>query len=70
VLVKFHLMELQRQSLAQLGHWLDATELLRGVHRRFGGAPAYRAWWLGLVDELVASGALHRSDGMVANGGS
>jgi glyoxylase-like metal-dependent hydrolase (beta-lactamase superfamily II) len=70
VLVKVHLMELQRQSLAQLGHWLDATELLRGVHRRFGGATAYRAWWLGLVDELVASGALHRSDGMVANGGS
>lgn len=67
VLIKFHLMELQRQTLTQLGTWMDATPLLREVHRRFGGATGYREWWLGLVGELAASGALRLDETSVAN---
>ena len=67
VLIKFHLMELQRQTLTQLGTWIDATPLLREVHRRFGGTTGYREWWLGLVGELAASGALRLDETSVAN---
>jgi glyoxylase-like metal-dependent hydrolase (beta-lactamase superfamily II) len=62
VLIKFHLMELQRQTLDELGRWLDAVTTVREVHRRFGGTEDYRAWWRELLDELVASRAL-RVDG-------
>jgi glyoxylase-like metal-dependent hydrolase (beta-lactamase superfamily II) len=62
VLIKFHLMELQRQTLDELGGWLDVVTTVREVHRRFGGTKDYRAWWRELLDELVASRAL-RVDG-------
>ena len=67
VLIKFHVMELRRQTLAQLGEWVDGVPLLHEVHRRFGGAIGYRDWWLGLVGELAASGALRRDEMGVAN---
>jgi len=67
VLIKFHLMELQRQTLGQLGAWIEATPLLREVHRRFGGAMACRDWWNSLVGELAASGALRLEGEHVAN---
>ena len=67
VLIKFHLMELQRQTLEQVGSWIAATPLLGEVHRRFGGASSRREWWLGLVHELAASGAVRLDGADVAN---
>jgi len=67
VMIKFHLMEWQRRTLEQLGAWIDATPLLREVHRRFGGAAGYGDWWLGLVGELAASGAVRRDERSVAD---
>jgi len=68
VLIKFHLMELQRQSLDELDRWLDATAHLRDVHARFGGPTTYRDWCRALIGELVASGALRRNGESVENG--
>jgi glyoxylase-like metal-dependent hydrolase (beta-lactamase superfamily II) len=68
VLIKFHLMELQRQTLEDLGVWIEATPLLRDVHRHFGGATSRRDWWMALVGELAASGALRLDGEHVANG--
>jgi len=67
VLIKFHVMELQRQTLAQLGEWIDGVPLLHEVHRRFGDATPYGEWWLALVGELAASGALRVDGESVAN---
>jgi len=67
VLIKFHVMELQRQTLAQLGEWIDGVPLLHEVHRRFGDATPYGVWWLALVGELAASGALRVDGECVAN---
>ena len=67
VLIKFHLMELQAQSVESLASWADTVDCLRRVHRRFGRQPDYRGWLLALVGELQASGALHVADGRVEN---
>jgi glyoxylase-like metal-dependent hydrolase (beta-lactamase superfamily II) len=67
VLVKFHFLDVRRETRAAFDAWIKGVDCLRAVHRRYGGAAAYAAWCEGLVDELEAGGALKRSDGWVAN---
>jgi glyoxylase-like metal-dependent hydrolase (beta-lactamase superfamily II) len=71
VLVKYHLMEERAQDEAALLDWAESTPYLRGLwerHGRGGGATA-RDWPAGIVDELVAGGALRREGAMVADAG-
>jgi glyoxylase-like metal-dependent hydrolase (beta-lactamase superfamily II) len=67
VLVKYHLMELRREPLADLLRWTLATPIARALWDRFGvhesDSPA--AWCERLVRDLVAGGALGLHDGVV-----
>jgi glyoxylase-like metal-dependent hydrolase (beta-lactamase superfamily II) len=68
VLLKFHLLEEDSQSLPELRAWFAATPLMQGMWRDLGepqGSPA--AWCDALVDELAAGGVLAVGDGVVSN---
>ena len=58
VLIKYHLMEVREQPLAELLAWCERTPLLRAVHARLEAKEAPRDWGLRFVDELVQGGAL------------
>ncbi len=69
VLIKYHLMEVREQAEAELLAWALATPLFTGVWDRHGRAQADSAesWCALLVNELVASGALRREAGVIAD---
>ena len=62
VLIKFHMMDLQRQSATALRSWIAATVYFRGVHEGFFGSQAFSDWSEQLIAELCGGGAL-RADG-------
>lgn len=70
VLLKYHLMEERRQPLDQLLQWAVGTPMLAELWRRFGagqgGSP--EAWCERAVRDLVASGALSLTNGVVGDG--
>ena len=65
VLMKYHLMEVRRQTLGDLLRWAEHTPLFCSVWQAHGRseAPVARDWAEQLANELVASGALQR-DGL------
>lgn len=70
VLVKYHLMEEQRQAMPDLLDWAANVPLLQSIRQRTGtgvGSEAHRAWCEALVAELVQSGALRRCGEMLHN---
>jgi len=62
VLVSYHLMEVQGETLAQLREWVDRTELFATVWGRVGRGECDTPgeWGEALAAELVASGAARR----------
>jgi glyoxylase-like metal-dependent hydrolase (beta-lactamase superfamily II) len=60
VLVKFHLLEVRRQTWPELLAWLDATPYVRLLHQRYFFSQPWPAWQVAVVDALCASGALRR----------
>ncbi len=68
VLVKYHLLEEQRQTVARLHLWAGATPLMRRLWTSLGRpGRSVHAWCDGLVDDLVAAGAARRDGDGVAN---
>jgi glyoxylase-like metal-dependent hydrolase (beta-lactamase superfamily II) len=67
VLIKFHLMEERRQSLADLKAWVgDRPMFLRAFQQQEAKAKlTLQSWCEALVAELVARGALAVRDGMI-----
>jgi glyoxylase-like metal-dependent hydrolase (beta-lactamase superfamily II) len=66
VLLKYHLLEERQQALPALRAWWAATPLAQRVWQRLGGPDgSVEAWGERLADELVASGALARQDGLI-----
>ena len=66
VLVKYHLLELQREPLADLRTWFAGAPLALRVWQHLGRPEGSAAAWLDrLLDELVAGGALALRDGVV-----
>ncbi|MCK6422057.1 MAG: MBL fold metallo-hydrolase [Aquabacterium sp.] len=65
VLLKYHLMEVGSQPREALLQWALASPLLEGVMRAAsdGGRTSAEALCVGLLDELVAVGALLRTGG-------
>jgi glyoxylase-like metal-dependent hydrolase (beta-lactamase superfamily II) len=64
VLLKYHLLEEQRQSVTRLHLWVGSTPLVREIWTRLGcPRRSLHAWCDELVDELVAQGAAAR-DGL------
>lgn len=67
VLIKFHLLEVQAQPLAELHAWLDATQYFAAIHRtHFARAPAAE-WRAELLEGLCKSKAIGVSNGVVRN---
>jgi hypothetical protein len=64
VLIKYHMMEEQRQPRADLLDWAATTPLLQALWERHGRvlAASPRHWGEQVVDELLASGALSTAD--------
>jgi glyoxylase-like metal-dependent hydrolase (beta-lactamase superfamily II) len=67
VMIKFHLMELQTESLDALAAWLDRNGAVRNVHQRYGDGQPYGTWWRALLGELQANGALLVREAAVEN---
>lgn len=66
VLLKYHLLEEQQQPLAELLAWWQSTPLAGRIwHGLAEPDGSVAGWGARLVDELVASGALHRRAEMV-----
>ncbi|HET9976399.1 MAG TPA: MBL fold metallo-hydrolase [Burkholderiaceae bacterium] len=66
VLVKYHLLEVQREPLPALHAWFAATPLVQRVWQRIGRPERTPAAWLErLLAELAAGGALALRDGVV-----
>jgi glyoxylase-like metal-dependent hydrolase (beta-lactamase superfamily II) len=68
VLLKFKLLEIQRVTQANLLQWALATPLLNQIYQssEAAGQPL-QAWVLGLLDELVRSGAASRDQQILFN---
>lgn len=67
VLIKFHLLEIQAESLAALHAWLDATEYFGAVHRKHFSGVSMAIWRADLLESLCRSGAIELSEGFIRN---
>jgi glyoxylase-like metal-dependent hydrolase (beta-lactamase superfamily II) len=69
VLLKYHLMEVREQPLAQMLAWYASAPLLRRAHAEFGGQ-SVEEWAGAMFAELLQSGALRLGDdGIVRDAG-
>jgi glyoxylase-like metal-dependent hydrolase (beta-lactamase superfamily II) len=67
VLLKFKLLEVQRQSFDVFAHWAISTPLLEQIRQQFfPGSPALQ-WIQQLCDELAGSGAASYEDTFICN---
>ncbi len=67
VLLKFHLLEVQRQRLDEFLAWAQATPYLGLLHRRFFSDEPLRQWLDRLLADLVKVGAADRQGDWVLN---
>ena len=69
VLIKYHLMEVRRQTWPELMAWIAGTGLLQGLWEHHGpaGLAGPEAWAGKLVEELLTQGALARDGEFVAD---
>ncbi len=68
VLLKYHLLEEQQQSIAALHEWSAAAPLMQSTWQRLGAPDgSCEAWCDALLGELVAAQALAVRDGVVSN---
>lgn len=67
VLLKYKLLEWQRQPLAEVHAWLAATPVFGLLHERYFADAAPEEWRSRLIDELERSGVAQREHGMLLN---
>jgi len=67
VLIKFHLLEVQVESIDSLHSWLDSTRYFSAVHRSHFAGVSMADWRSELLESLCRSGAIERSRGFVRN---
>jgi glyoxylase-like metal-dependent hydrolase (beta-lactamase superfamily II) len=67
VLIKFRLLEVQRQSWPELRAWIDTAPYLRRLQQRFFAAEPFDDWIESLVAELRQVGALRIDAGQIVN---
>lgn len=67
VLIKFRLLELQRDSLAGLLNWLEQTPYFKTLHERFFEDRPWTTWTQELLSDLQRAGALEIQDGLIQN---
>ena len=67
VLLKFKLLEIQRQSFEDFLHWAIATPYLMQIRERFFAGRPVRAWIQQLCDELTAAGVARKDGAYILN---
>lgn len=67
VLIKFHLLEVQAESVVAFHAWLDATRYFSAVHRAHFANTSMRSWRAELLESLCRSRAIELSDGLIRN---
>jgi len=67
VLLKFKLLEVQRQSTAEFTHWAAATSYFQQIRERFFSDIPMRPWIEQLCNELVVAGAALQEGEYIAN---
>jgi len=67
VLLKFKLLELQRQAEPEFLRWAHATPYVQLVHSRWFGATSLNTWIRQVLDDLVRSGAARREGSFIVN---
>ncbi len=69
VLLKFKLLEWQRQRLDAVHAWARGVPYLVHLHARHGGGIAFAPWLDALIDDLCAGGAARREGEWLVDGG-
>lgn len=67
VLLKFRVLETQREMLSGLLEWAESLDYMQLIHRRHFAAEARSEWIASLLDEMCASGALRREGSWIDN---
>ena len=67
VLLKFKLLEIQRQSFEDFLHWAIATPYLMQIRERFFAGRLVRAWIQQLCEELTAAGVARKDGAYILN---
>lgn len=68
VLLKYHLLEEEKQGIAELRAWFAGTPLIQSMHRRMSAPPeSLEAWCDALLAELAAARALVVREGVAYN---
>lgn len=67
VLIKFHVLEHQQQSLGALNDWISNTSYFWTIRDLYFGAEAFEVWRDGLLEELIGGGALSMRGSIVCN---
>ena len=67
VLIKFHLLEVQAESRADLDAWLQSTAYFNAVHSEHFGGEAWSAWRVQLLEGLLRSRAIELDGDTVRN---
>ena len=67
VLLKFKLLEIQRQSFEDFLHWAIATPYLMQIRERFFAGKPVRAWIQQLCEELTAAGVARKDGAYILN---
>lgn len=67
VLLKFKLLELQRQSFDEFAQWAEATPYVTQIREKFFADVAVRAWIAQLCAELIAAGVARRDGAYILN---
>ena len=65
VLIKFHLLEVRQQGLAELMGWLHSTHYLGVLHRRYFHDQSLDAWCRNVLTDLARSGSIRLADQVV-----
>lgn len=69
VLIKFRLLETQRESWDSLQAWLNRARYFELVRSRYFDAVIATAWLRSLIDDMRRRGSLDESGGQIANRG-
>lgn len=68
VLVKFHLLEVQREPLSSLRSWMEHTPYFGLIHSRYFGSTPWPQWQEALLSALLEGGAARREGDDIADG--
>jgi glyoxylase-like metal-dependent hydrolase (beta-lactamase superfamily II) len=67
VLIKFHLLEVERSSKTELTNWLNSTSYLSLCHQRYFTSSSFASWCIALLGELFSNRAIRLDGDYISN---